>query len=117
MPIKKDDGIQRRSHFRLRYPEEERLQLCTDEGEFFVCEVSESGLRIVLQSDTSLEHVPDRLVGLLSVQGDTLAIEGRVLRRDGKEAVLVLSEGIPLPLILNEQRRLLRKYPGLFGRD
>ena len=114
---KQSDDAQRRAHFRLRYPQEERLHLITDNGEYLVCEISEGGLRIVLQAQAGATVVPDRLVGLLNIQDETVAIEGRILRRDDKEVVMVLSEGIPLPLVLNEQRRLLRKYPNRFVRD
>lgn len=108
---------QRRAHFRLRYPDEERLNLSAEEGDYFVCEISEGGMRIVLKTEDSEGIFPERMVGLLCIQEETIAVEGRMLRRDGDETIFVLSEGIPLPLILNEQRRLLRKYPGLFGRD
>lgn len=109
------DEAQRRAHFRLRYPDDARPLLCTEQGDFPICEISEGGLRIVLQAPEA--RLPERLQGLIELGQERLAIEGRVLRRMGEELVLVLSQGVPLAVMLNEQRRLLRLYPRLFGRD
>ncbi len=107
---------QRRAHFRLRYPDPERPALVTDEGSHTVCEVSEGGLRFLSPKGSSWScNTP--IAGLLELPEHALAIEGRVLRVEGEEVIVALSEGVDLPTMVAEQKRLIRKYPAFFGRS
>lgn len=112
-----DNDAQRRAYFRLHYPQTERPSLLTEGANYPVSEISEGGLRLVaLDASQELEQ-QRHLVGILQLSGQSVAVEGRVLRRQHDEVVVVLSDGVPLPLVMSEQRRLIRKYPALFGRN
>jgi hypothetical protein len=55
------------------------------------------------------------LAGLVHFRdGETVSIEGVVLRVDETEVVVKLSSGLSLKRMLDEQRRLREKYPMLF---
>lgn len=112
-----DNEAQRRAYFRLLYPQVERPCLLTDGASYPVSEISEGGMRLVAVDQGDELAQQRQIVGILQLPGESVAVEGRVLRKQSEEVVLVLSEGIPLALMVSEQRRLIRKYPAFFGRE
>ncbi len=107
------DPEQRRAHFRLRYPEFERPLFVTPIGEFSVAELSEGGLRLSLMAD-HWSH-GERLAGELRLVSESVSVAGQFLRQSDDEVVLVLDPGVSLRHMLLEQKRLIRKYPALYG--
>ncbi len=112
-----DHDIQRRAHFRLRYPMPARPVLRAGNEIYYVNEISEGGMRLVLHSDNPQSAAPEQLSGELTLAGERLSIDAQLLRREGREVIMRLAKGIPLSLVLSEQRRLLKAYPRMFGRD
>lgn len=102
-----------RAYYRLRYPDAERPRLQFDNSEYEVVELSELGGRIhlggrELRSGTAIS-------GWVRFRdGESAPIEGQVIRTEGKEAVLQLTEGVSFSRMLAEQRRLIRLYPMMF---
>ncbi len=102
---------ERRTHYRLRYPIAERPTARIEDRDYEVSEISERGVKIRLESVSGLA-VEQRFAGVLRFEdGETLGIEGVVLRSDGKESVLKLAQGISQKRIVAEQIRLRQKYP------
>jgi hypothetical protein len=106
---------QRRAYFRLRYPATARPKLLTQEGRRYeVCEIFEAGRLFTVPEGETLPFDTD-VFGILDLSDGALLIEGRLLRLDGGEAVVVLSAGVDFHSMAAQQKRLIRKYPGLFG--
>ncbi len=112
-----DNDAQRRAFFRLPYPHAERPSLLADDAVYPVSEISEGGLRVVALDQGDVLARQQDVQGTLRLAGGDVQLHGRVLRQQGEEVVLVLTEGIPLSLMVSEQRRLIRKFPLLFRRD
>src|SRR5581483_2837076 len=103
---------ERRGFYRLPYPPAERPTLWVGNGRYEVVELSETGARVLVGAG-----LPQSGPVAGSVQfgdGELVPIEGTVLRVEGSQAVLRLSVGVSLRRMLDERRRLLRRYPTLF---
>lgn len=106
---------ERRSFYRLQYPEAERPRLFFENMEFKVAELSESGMRIVLGGWRLKSERP--MLGWIKFKdGLASVVEGKVLRIEEGEAIVHLTLGVSLKRMLAEQRRLIRLYPILFER-
>ena len=105
---------QKRQHFRLEFPPDERPLLHLKDGNLEVLDVSEGGCSV--QCDTvsfiKLSRPGTRIAGTIKfVTGEKVEVEGTVLRTiaDMKLA-LKFSKGVPLPVMMSEHRRILKKY-------
>ena len=104
MKGEKFDGQDRRKHFRVRYPFSERPKLVITRDEFDVIDISEQGIRF------SLGPVLSEMVTFHD--GESLNLEGKLLRTQDSEVVTQFVKGIPSERIIKEQRYLMKKYPG-----
>ena len=106
----------RRGHYRIDYPVRDRPRFRSSAFEGLVDDCSETGVRITVTgavpADFSLGP-GDRCGGTIQFsQGESVAVEGEVLRFQGKELVLRLDAAtVPFRIILQEQRRLRVRYP------
>jgi len=102
--------VAQRSHYRIQYPVVDRPTLDLKRaGQFSIMNVSERGISLV----TSEPHldVGYEIKGVVRFKsGNTAAIEGKVLRTNDTQVVLLLDVGVSLPTIMEEQRWLLQKY-------
>lgn len=104
-----------RTVYRLRYPSGEGPSVRIDGLVYSVTELSESGVRIWLQHDSSLK-VKDLLIGHVAfLDGETDAIEGEITRiesntADQVEAILHLTKVISLKRMLSEQVLIRIEY-------
>lgn len=106
-----------REHFRLRYPESARpLLRCANQG-FVVTEISEGGMRLHLADAGNLFDEERAVAGSLLLPSGVIGIIGRPLRLDDDELVLLLERGPSLHVMFEEQKRLIRAFPGLYGKD
>jgi len=106
--------INQRNFYRLLYPTAERPRLRTETRDYEVSEISEGGIKIQLAGACVIQK-GDPLEGILQFRtGETISIEGVVLRSDEEKVVVTLSSGISLETMLAEQIRLRKKYPMLF---
>jgi hypothetical protein len=110
------EAVNRRDYYRIHFPVEERPRMLLDsQGAVrLVCEVlecSERGLRF-LSPTRWLRGSGAAVSGTIVFGGGTeVHVSGSVIRVQGDEvAVLLGREGIPLAVVLEEQRRLRGRY-------
>jgi hypothetical protein len=106
----REGGRDRRSFFRLRYPLTERPQMESLYQQFETCEISERGIRFLNSLDNGFVAGQAIHATLTFRDGHQLPIEGRVLRLDKNEVVVMLSTGIPEARVMAEQRFLIQRY-------
>lgn len=101
-----------RRHFRIRYPVPDRPKLIVrSDLSMPVADVSERGLRLVLETGTPALAVGDFFRGNLRFQsGRVVPVTGKIIREADTQIVALLEQGVPLPVIMEEQRLLLQKY-------
>lgn len=104
-----------RAHYRIEYPERERPRFATADTEFVVVDCSERGFRYRSPAGPHPE-IGTIITGTLVFRGQReVMVEGEVVRHDKTDIALRLSgPGIPLAIILDEQRYLRSRYPTRF---
>jgi hypothetical protein len=99
-----------REHYRVAYPTALRPKLLVHGVSFDVVDISERGIRFRLGSAQAPEPGFE-LHGVLRFRrGETITIRGAVLRVDQGEVAARLEEGIPLRVVMEEQRFLLDRH-------
>jgi len=106
---------ERRRYYRLRYPTSERPAVRINDREFPVAEISEKGIQILVPHECSTGQDASFSAVIQFRDGESIPIEGVVLRREKKFMVVELSKGIPMKRMLVEQSRLRHSHPMLFG--
>jgi len=105
----------RRSHYRLGYPEAERPTVRIGNRDYEVSEISEGGAQILI-SRNEAGNLAQSFTGVLTFQdGEAFPIEGVVMRSTGTSLIVKLSKGVSLKRMLSEQIRLRKSYPMLYG--
>lgn len=114
-----DESSNRRGYYRIRFPAEARPRILLDSGGAvrLVCEVtecSERGIRF-LSNTRVLRGNGAAVSGTISFDGgEEVHVSGTVVRVQGDEVVVLLGrEGIPLSVVLAEQRRLRARFAGI----
>ncbi|MBN2467982.1 MAG: phosphohistidine phosphatase SixA [Deltaproteobacteria bacterium] len=99
------DGPERRDYFRVVYPLAQRPRLRIRHYEFEVQDVSEKGIRFLI--DTKITFAK-WVQGVLVLHDDrTVEIDGKIVWRHGHEIGLQLISPIPYTHILKEQQYLI----------
>ena len=107
---------QKRKYYRLRYPKRARPILRIKDQYYHICEVSEKGIRVLIENVASV-YRGLTMAGTLRLHGNTqISVEGAVLRFDNDEVILLLSKGPTLKNMLEEQRHIKNKYPTFFSK-
>ncbi|NVJ57507.1 MAG: PilZ domain-containing protein [Vibrionaceae bacterium] len=107
---------QRRQFYRLKYPRRAMPSVRFSQERFRVSELSEGGMRIVMNGFTKLQ-VGTEMKGLLSLHnGCEIAVEGTVLRFAGEEVVIQFDKGPSFKHMVDEQRNIRNNYPIYFER-
>ena len=101
-----------RSHYRVQYPLSERPVFEFEGRRLPVVDCSERGLRFVRPPGLALE-AGQVIAGVVRFRrGAEAEVEGRVVRLDARQSAVHLdTAGIPLGIILDEQRYLRSRYP------
>jgi hypothetical protein len=99
------DDSNSRSFYRLRYPVPERPKLLVGGETYIVTELSEGGMRIEAKA---IEKAIDGT--LLLKDGTKLKVKGIFGRTVEREMVIVELTGVSFGVLMNEQRRLLKRY-------
>ena len=99
----------------MAYPTIVRPKLLVQGHTFEVIDVSEHGLRFRLGEATPPAPGFEIEGTLRFKRGETVDVRGTVLRLDGGEVSARLDQGVPLRVIMEEQRFLLQRHrhPGL----
>ena len=106
-----------RDHFRLEYPAADRPTILVQGTLYAVLDLSEKGVKFAVPKQ--FKPPPNKKIKatITFKDGKKIEIAGSVLRilegKDDNQCVMELSEGVPLPKMMEEQRILLKKYrPG-----
>ncbi len=104
-----------REHYRVAYPTVARPKLLVQGHTFDVVDVSERGIRFRLGEATPPTPGFEIEGTVRFKRGETVDVRGTVLRLDDGEVCARLEQGVPLRVIMEEQRFLLQRYrnPGL----
>ncbi|MCB1623654.1 MAG: PilZ domain-containing protein [Pseudomonadales bacterium] len=102
---------QKREHFRLRYPLLARPRLKMSEATAIVTELSERGMRLSTVKLPALD-AQSPVAGNLKLACGTLCdIRGNVIRVDGDELIVSLTEGPSYGDMVAEQRCIAQRFP------
>ena len=109
------DDSNARSVFRLRYPEALRPSIRLNGLQYWVSELSEAGVRVLLEDSTGAEFSGEQVGHIMFADQQAEVVEGKVLRidttsADDVEAVLQLSKEVSLKRMLSEQVRIRSEY-------
>jgi hypothetical protein len=96
-----------REHYRVAYPTTLRPKLMVHGVGFDVVDISERGIRFRL-GDAHQPEAGLELQGEVRFKrGETISVRGTVLRVHNGEVAAHLDDGIPLRIVMDEQRFLL----------
>ncbi len=99
-----------REHYRVTYPSSLRPRLTIQGHSFDVLDLSERGLRFRL-GDVPAPAPGNDLEGTVRFRrGEALTVRGTVLRVIDHDVSVRLEEGIPVRVIMEEQRFLLHRH-------
>lgn len=98
---------QQRKHFRIVYPFAEQPTLVFGKEKLKVIDLSEQGVRF---EKPTVSKVGMPITATIEFSDKTkVKIVGKVIRENSDgTAIALLTEGVPLPLIMKEQRRMLQ---------
>lgn len=101
-----------RDHFRLEYPQADRPVIQIDKYRYEVLDLSEKGIKFECgKTYRPQQNAP--LQGIIIFQDkSTCPVVGTVLRylAEKNQCVVILTQGVPLPKMMEEHRNLLKKY-------
>ncbi len=101
-----------REHYRIKYPAAARPRFIGGGLERDVIDLCEQGLRY-RAAEGEARAVGDVVEGIIRVRrGDEVPVLGTVVRVIEREISLQLTAGVPLRLVLDEQRYLRERYRG-----
>lgn len=99
-----------RKFYRLSYPLTDRPTMTVGGIKYEVSDLSEEGVKFFVKGDDPIKKL-SRLEGHLDFGGRSrLLVQGEVLRVTDTEMIIKLDEHLPLPLIMSEQRYLIKTY-------
>lgn len=101
-----------REHYRIEYPPAARPRFLVDGSHREVIDVCEQGLRY-RAADDERRAIGDEVEGIVRfLRGEEVRVLGTVVRLDDREVALRLSVGVPLRVVLEEQRFLRERHRG-----
>ena len=103
-------GNERREFFRIFYPIRARPRLTIRESSYDVLDICERGIRFLHPAADSLKSDEVVRASVSFRDGETLEVEGRILRLQGHNVVLRLQTFIPIARIMKEQRYLMSRF-------
>ncbi|WP_114785478.1 PilZ domain-containing protein [Vibrio tetraodonis] len=108
---------QKREFYRLKYPKKARPCIRIYDQIFYVTEVSEGGIRVVMNMFTDW-YKGLLMSGTLELHSqEKIEFKGAVLRFDNGEVILKLNEGPTFKNMVEEQRHIIQEYPSHFARS
>lgn len=100
-----------RQHFRIQYPAAARPEIVIDGRAYDVLDISEHGVRFRSVGEIAVA-VGDPLSGRIRLRTEAVDVRGTVLRVAGREIAAKLDAGVPLKVIIEEQRYLREQHGG-----
>ena len=111
MTDNKFSGENKRQHYRIVYPLTARPSLKITRKEFEVVDISESGIRFLNKKWAPFTPGVKIEAELTFNDGESLDIEGEILRVNDQVSILKLHKSIPFWKIVEEQRYIKKTYP------
>jgi hypothetical protein len=105
-------GSERREFFRILYPIHARPRLIIQDASYDVLDVCERGIRFLHPTADALKSHVVVSATVTFRDGETLHVEGKILRLQGNNVVLHLQTYIPTARIMKEQRYLISRFIG-----
>jgi hypothetical protein len=99
-----------REHYRVAYPTSLRPKLLVQGHTFDVVDISERGIRFRLDKAEAPAPGFEVQGAVRFRRGETITVRGVVLRVIQGEVAAKLEEGVPLRVIMEEQRYLLDRH-------
>ena len=101
-----------REHYRVQYPPPARPHIVVAGRSFEVIDLSERGVRFRLDEEVPLS-VRDEVGGTVRFRrNESIEVMGVVVRVTGREVAVKLDVGVPLRIIIEEQRFLREHHRG-----
>ena len=107
-----DKGEQRREHYRVHYPECDRPAVKILGRDFEVEEIAERGIKVCAMKEAVEDFDETAFFTITFHDGEYYDLEGKLKRAEKGRFVLQLSKSIPYQRIVEEQRYLIKHYPG-----
>ncbi len=105
-----------RQHYRIRYPLQERPAFECMGKKYMILDVSEKGLAFRIEEKDPITKATSELKGRIAFKsGDVVNIAGKILRHADNTVILIMQTGIPLAVMMKEQRFLIQKYGQIRG--
>jgi len=102
-----------REHHRIQYPLPARPHLVVEGRSFEVIDLSAQGIRFRLDEGLSFA-LRDEVAGTIRFRRDeSVEVTGVVVRVTGREVAVKLDVGVPLRVIIEEQRILREHHRGM----
>lgn len=102
-----------REHYRIEYPTAARPVFIEGIIDREVVDLSEQGMRIRLADGETIEQGAPVEGTVRFRRGEEVKVAGTVVRVDGRDAAVHLAVGVPLRIIIDEQRYLREYHRGL----
>lgn len=100
-----------RVHFRVVYPATDAPVFKSTGHSMRVFDVSEQGVAVAKPERFAALKANAIMAGKIEFpDGEVATISGKVLRTDDKAIILILQKPIPLAVIIQQQRWLIKKY-------
>ena len=107
------DPSEQRSHFRIHYPTLDRPVFKIAGRPFAVPNISERGVCLTFRGEFPM-GVGDAIRGTIEFKSEkSVKVTGKIIRKVEDRIIFTLDSPIPLPIIMEEQRFLLKKYKTL----
>ena len=101
----------KRVHYRVVYPAADAPVFKSMGYTMRVFDVSEQGVAVSKPEKFAILKEKAIMTGILQFpDGEVVTITGKILRTDDKSIILILQKSLPLPLIVKQQRWLIKKY-------
>ncbi len=105
-------GPSEREHFRIQYPAAARPEIVLHGRVYDVLDISEQGVRFRGDDEIAVA-VGDPLAGQVRFRRtQPVEVRGTVLRVAGREIAAKLDAGVPLKVMIEEQRYLREQHGG-----
>jgi hypothetical protein len=102
-----------REHYRIQYPTAARPRIVVEGRSFDVIDLSERGVRFRVDEGISFS-LGDAVAGTVRFRrNESAEVTGSVVRIAGREVAAKLDVGVPLRVIIEEQRFLREHHRGM----
>ena len=107
-------GTEKKTHARPAFPTTKQPTVVIFETAYQLVDISVKVIKIHLRPDDHLRFPRGSSLNALIMfhDGESLSVEGSVLRVDKKEVVLLLASGIHSARIFKERQYLIERGPG-----